>query len=95
VNNHPTVKPLSLLRYLCKLTATPTGGTVLDPFMGSGSTGIAALLEGRSFIGVEMERASYVTSKQRIKQLPYYRAQGAPKPQRHKPHLKPRLKRRF
>lgn len=51
-NYHPTVKPTSLMRYLCRLI-TPAGGTVLDPFMGSGSTGIAAILEGFKFIGIE------------------------------------------
>jgi site-specific DNA-methyltransferase (adenine-specific) len=53
-NHHPTVKPVALMRYLCRLV-TPPGGTVLDPFMGSGSTGIAAVLEGFSFIGIERE----------------------------------------
>lgn len=53
-NNHPTVKPTSLMRYLCRLV-TPPGGTVLDPFMGSGSTGKAAVLEGFGFIGIERE----------------------------------------
>lgn len=57
-NNHPTVKPTDLMRYLCRLV-TPPGGTVLDPFMGSGSTGKAALLEGFSFIGIERE-AEYI-----------------------------------
>ena len=52
-NIHPTVKPLSLMRYLARLTKTPTGGVVLDPFMGSGSTGVGCLLEGRSFVGIE------------------------------------------
>ena len=52
-NNHPTVKPTELMRYLCRLI-TPKDGTVLDPFMGSGSTGKAAILEGFSFIGVEL-----------------------------------------
>jgi site-specific DNA-methyltransferase (adenine-specific) len=51
-NLHPTVKPTSLMCYLCRLV-TPPGGTVLDPFMGSGSTGKAALLEGFSFIGID------------------------------------------
>lgn len=51
-NNHPTVKPTDLMRYLCRLV-TPAGGTVLDPFMGSGSTGKAAVLEGFGFIGIE------------------------------------------
>lgn len=57
-NNHPTVKPTDLMRYLCRLV-TPPGGTVLDPFMGSGSTGKAAMLEGFRFIGIERE-AEYI-----------------------------------
>ena len=57
-NHHPTVKPTALMRYLCRLV-TPPGGTVLDPFMGSGSTGKAAVLEGFKFIGIERE-AEYV-----------------------------------
>ncbi len=52
-NHHPTVKPTDLMRYLVRLV-TPPGGTVLDPFMGSGSTGKAALLEGFHFVGCEM-----------------------------------------
>jgi site-specific DNA-methyltransferase (adenine-specific) len=52
-NTHPTVKPTDLMRELIKLV-TPKGGTVLDPFTGSGSTGKAALLEGNQFIGVEL-----------------------------------------
>jgi site-specific DNA-methyltransferase (adenine-specific) len=57
-NHHPTVKPTDLMRYLCRLV-TPPGGVVLDPFMGSGSTGKAAMLEGFGFIGIERE-ADYV-----------------------------------
>ena len=57
-NMHPTVKPTALMRYLCKLV-TPPAGTVLDPFMGSGSTGKAAVLEGFGFIGIEQD-AEYV-----------------------------------
>jgi site-specific DNA-methyltransferase (adenine-specific) len=53
-NHHPTVKPTDLMRYLCRLV-TPPEGTVLDPFMGSGSTGKAAVLEGFNFIGIERE----------------------------------------
>ena len=53
-NNHVTVKPTALMRYLCRLV-TPPGGIVLDPFMGSGSTGKAAMLEGFQFIGIERE----------------------------------------
>jgi DNA methylase len=52
-NVHPTVKPTDLMAYLCRLV-TPPGGTVLDPFMGSGSTGKAAMREGFRFIGVDM-----------------------------------------
>ena len=54
-NTHPTVKPVELMKYLCRLV-TPQGGVVLDPFMGSGSTGKGALLEGFRFVGIEMER---------------------------------------
>lgn len=53
-NNHPTVKPTALMRYLCRLV-TPPGGLVLDPFMGSGSTGKAALQEGFRFVGIELD----------------------------------------
>ena len=52
-NDHPTVKPTALMRYLCRLV-TPSGGVVLDPFAGSGSTGKAAMLEGFGFIGIEL-----------------------------------------
>ena len=54
----PDPKPTDLMRYLCRLV-TPPGGIVLDPFMGSGSTGKAAMLEGFRFIGIERE-AEYV-----------------------------------
>jgi len=53
-NVHPTVKPLALMRWLVRLTV-PAGGVVLDPFAGSGSTGAAAVLEGRRFLGFERE----------------------------------------
>jgi site-specific DNA-methyltransferase (adenine-specific) len=53
-NNHPTVKPQALMRYLCRLV-TPPGGIVLDPFCGSGSTGLAALAEGFRFVGIEQK----------------------------------------
>lgn len=58
-NNHPTVKPIALMSYLCRLI-TPHGGTVLDPWMGSGSTGRAAIEEGFSFIGIDLN-PDYVT----------------------------------
>jgi len=57
-NGHPTVKPTDLMRHLVRLV-TPTGGTVLDPFLGSGTTGLAAEMEGFPWIGIERE-AEYV-----------------------------------
>lgn len=64
-NNHPTVKPTDLMRYLCRLV-TPAGGTVLDPYTGSGSTGKAAVLEGFRFIGIERDPESFKIAKTRI-----------------------------
>ena len=66
-NTHPTVKPTDLMRYLCRLV-TPPGGIVLDPFMGSGSTGKAAMLEGFDFIGIEREAAYHAIAERRIRQ---------------------------
>ncbi len=66
LNTHPTVKPVELMKYLCRLV-TPKGGTVLDPFMGSGSTGIAAKDEGFDFIGIEKESEYYDIAEARIK----------------------------
>ncbi|KKK44927.1 hypothetical protein LCGC14_3166330, partial [marine sediment metagenome] len=54
-NHHPTVKPLALMEYLCKLTSTPTGGLVLDPFAGSGTTLLAAYNTGCDYIGIERD----------------------------------------
>ena len=65
-NNHPTVKPLSLMTYLTKLTKTPTGGTVLDPFMGSGTTGMACKKVGRDFIGIELDEHYFEIAEKRI-----------------------------
>jgi len=64
-NHHPTVKPTELMRYLCRLV-TPPGGTVLDPFMGSGSTLKAAELEGFSAIGIELDPAYVEIARRRI-----------------------------
>ena len=64
-NNHPTVKPTDLMRYLCRLV-TPKNGTILDPFMGSGSTGKAALLEGFSFTGIELSEEYLNIAEKRI-----------------------------
>lgn len=64
-NNHSTVKPIALMRYLCKLI-TPVGGTILDPFTGSGSTGIGAKLEGFNFIGIELDSEYVKIAEARI-----------------------------
>lgn len=64
-NNHPTVKPTELMRYLCRLV-TPPDGLILDPFMGSGSTGRAALLESFRFVGVEREAEYAEIARRRI-----------------------------
>lgn len=66
-NNHPTVKPTELMKYLCRLV-TPPNGIILDPFMGSGSTGKAALQEGFNFIGIEMNKEYYEIAEKRIEQ---------------------------
>jgi site-specific DNA-methyltransferase (adenine-specific) len=64
-NNHPTVKPIELMKYLIKLV-TPAGGTVLDPFNGSGSTGCAAVELGYTYIGCELDPAYVEISRKRI-----------------------------
>jgi DNA modification methylase len=64
-NDHPTPKPIALMRYLTRVYA-PTGGLVLDPFMGSGSTGIASLQEGRRFVGIDMTQHYVDISQRRI-----------------------------
>lgn len=69
-NNHPTVKPTDLMRYLCRLV-TPPGGVVLDPFMGSGSTGKAAVQEGFRFIGCELSPEYLAIANARIAHVLY------------------------
>lgn len=71
-NTHPTVKPINLMYYLCKLI-TPPEGTILDPYMGSGSTGISALLSGFKFIGMEMGEEYYEIASSRINNYEEYR----------------------
>lgn len=65
MNTHPTVKPTKLMAYLIRLI-TPPGGTVLDPFAGSGSTGVAAKEEGFGFIGIEKDPEYYEIAKERL-----------------------------
>jgi DNA modification methylase len=69
-NNHPTVKPTALMAYLCRLI-TPTGGVVLDPYMGSGSTGKAAVREGFSFVGCELDEDYFQIAKSRVENAYY------------------------
>lgn len=64
-NTHPTVKPVKLMEWLVKMV-TPKNGKCLDPFMGSGSTGIAAIRTGRKFIGIEMDEGYFQIAKKRI-----------------------------
>jgi hypothetical protein len=64
-NVHPTVKPLALMRWIARLVCPP-GGTVLDPFTGSGSTGAAVLLEGRRFVGIERDGRYVPVARARI-----------------------------
>ena len=67
-NIHPTVKPIKLMKYLCRLI-TPKGGTVLDPFMGSGSTGMAAKEENFDFVGIEKEEEYFNIASARIESV--------------------------
>ena len=68
-NNHPTVKPIALMEYLIKMI-TPKGGVCLDPFMGSGSTGVACKKNGFDFIGIEMEEEYMKIAEERIENTP-------------------------
>ena len=64
-NTHPTVKPIALMRWLCRLV-TPPGGTVLDPFNGSGTTGEVAIGNARNYIGIELSPEYMRLAKQRL-----------------------------
>jgi len=72
-NNHPTVKPVALMQYLCRLVTQP-GGVVLDPFMGSGTTGRACLAEGFGFVGIERDPDYFDLASERMRrvQLPLF-----------------------
>ena len=77
-NEHPTVKPISLMRFCVRLI-TPPGGITVDPFTGSGSTGVAARLEGRRFLGIEREEPSAKTARTRIANYKAFAQLGLPK----------------
>ncbi|MDG9784681.1 DNA methyltransferase [Metapseudomonas otitidis] len=79
-NHHPTVKPTALMAYLCRLV-TPPGGVVLDPFMGSGSTGKAAMREGFQFIGCEMSPEYMAIAQARIAYELKHEHQDEPEPE--------------
>jgi site-specific DNA-methyltransferase (adenine-specific) len=68
-NNHPTIKPLELMKYLCRLI-TPPGGLILDPFGGSGTTGLAAIQEGFHYILIEQQEEYCEIARKRISALP-------------------------
>jgi DNA modification methylase len=70
-NTHPTVKPLALMEWLVRLV-TPPNGTVLDPFAGSATTGVAALRQGRRFIGIERDDGYAAIAKDRLAGLSFH-----------------------
>ena len=67
-NYHPTQKPVALMRWILGLRWMPDGGTVLDPFMGSGPTGVACVQTGRNFIGIEIDPGYFAIAKKRIEE---------------------------
>ncbi len=88
-NHHPTVKSTPLMRWLCRL-ACPTGGLILDSFMGSGSTGVAAVSEGFRFIGIEKDpqwlpiAARRLVHAERVAERPHA---AVPRPRRAEPSM--------
>ena len=66
-STHPTVKPIALMRYLIRLV-TPPGGLVLDPFLGSGTTAIAAHAEGMRCVGIEQDASYMAIARQRVRE---------------------------
>jgi site-specific DNA-methyltransferase (adenine-specific) len=65
-NDHPTIKPIALMRWLIRLVMPPVGGIVMDPFMGSGTTLVAAALDGRGFVGIDKELRSLQIARARV-----------------------------
>ena len=86
-NHHPTVKPTTLMQYLCRLI-TPPNGIVLDPFMGSGSTGKAAMYEGFRFIGIDLDSEYCQIAEARI-QFALNEKDKTSKPKEKKPKQPP------
>lgn len=80
-NHHPTVKPVALMQWLVRLV-TPTGGHVLDPFAGSGSTGIGALQEGCAFTGIEQDAEYARIAEARLRGVTFGLPLARPRPQR-------------
>lgn len=78
-NGHPTVKPVALMRWLCRLV-TPPGGVVLDPFMGSGTCGMAAAAEGFGYIGVELDADYFTIANARVRYAAAARHVESPEP---------------
>ncbi|MBA7586707.1 hypothetical protein ES708_28712 [subsurface metagenome] len=70
LNNHPTVKPLALMKYLCTITKTPTGGIVLDPFCGSGTTLMACKELKRNYIGIDNTEEYCEIARRRVNATP-------------------------
>lgn len=87
-NVHPTVKPIDVMRWLIRLTV-PAGGLVLDPFTGSGSTGCAAVLEGRRFVGIEREKQYVPIARARLAHWTAQALRGATDTSRDRPLLLP------
>lgn len=85
-NDHPTVKPVDLMRWLCRLI-TPPGGLILDPFMGSGSTGMAALDAGFRFRGIDQDEHYVDLARRRIEGRHVFAAPPEPGPENISPRL--------
>ena len=69
ITQHPTQKPLAVMEYLCKLTMTPTGGVVFDPFLGSGTTAVAAKKLGRRYLGCDISPEYVAISVKRLAKI--------------------------
>ena len=75
-NNHPTVKPLDLMRYLVRMCKMPGDNLILDPFMGSGTLGVACVLEGCNFVGIDMDENYIKIAQARVDYAKKYGEDG-------------------